>query len=127
MLGNIKSYVGDIILQIYTTQIKYTNLDKIINNPDYLILDYKNKVFSPIRGIILGRKNGRLTDKQFKQMYYDFLKESYKLNKEQWKYLLDKSKIIIASNSYYYEYADRVLLAKFLEQFSAEIKGEITI
>jgi len=60
-------------------------------------------------------------------MYYDFLKESYETNKEEFNYLLNKEKIIIASNSYYYEYADRVLLAKFLEKLGAEIKGEITI
>jgi hypothetical protein len=60
-------------------------------------------------------------------MYYDFLKESFKFNETQWDSLLNKNKIIIASNSYYHEYADRVLLAKFLENYSASYKGEIEI
>ena len=119
---------GDIIpLQIYTEQIKYTNYNKIKQNPDCLILDQTNKNFSPNRGISLGHKNFRLTNKQFKQMYYDQLIKSYKNNKNIFNEILSKDTIIIASNTYHHEYADRVLFAKFLENYGAEYKGEIEI
>jgi hypothetical protein len=116
-------------LQIYTTQIKYTNLYEIKNNPDILDIDYLtgNKIFRPNRGIALGRRNNRLSDSQYKQMYLNQLIKSYEENNGDWSNLLIKENIILASKMYYYEYADRVLLAKFLENYGANYKEEIII
>ena len=60
-------------------------------------------------------------------MYYNQLIESYKYNRREFTKLLNQEKIILISNSYHYEYADRILLAKFLEKLGANYIKEIEI
>jgi hypothetical protein len=60
-------------------------------------------------------------------MYLNQLIKSYEGNIEDWRSLLNKEKIILASKIYHHEYADRVLLAKFLENYGAIYNKEIII
>jgi len=60
-------------------------------------------------------------------MYHNQLIESYKYNRKEWNSLLNNNIITIISNSYHYEYCDRVLLAKFLEKLGANYIKEIEI
>jgi uncharacterized protein YeaO (DUF488 family) len=142
MLGNIKSYVGDNILQIYTAQIKYTNLYEIKQNKDTLDVTIKSgkdikslkapdeiagKVFAPSWGMVMGHKNLRLTDEQYTQMYYKLMRQNYKNNREEWEKLLAREKVVLLCYCYSGAFCHRYLLKDMLVKAGAEYKGEIEI
>jgi uncharacterized protein YeaO (DUF488 family) len=77
--------------------------------------------------MVLGHKNGRLTDKQYTQMYLKMMRESYKNNRRDWDELLNKEKVILMCYCYPGAFCHRHLLSKILVQLGAEAKGEIRI
>lgn len=116
-------------LQIYTTQIKYTNFNKIKENPNCLDITRKtgNLIFAPTWGMILGLKNMRLSEEKYTKLYYKLMRKSYKNNRKEWDKLLAKEKIIICCYCYNGAFCHRYLLAKILEKLGAEYKCEIEI
>jgi hypothetical protein len=116
-------------LQVYTAQIKYTNLYEIKNNPDCLDVTIKSgsKIFAPTWGMVMGHKNLRLTDDQYKDMYYKLMRQSYKINRKEWDELLAKDKIILMCYCYNGSFCHRYLLRDILVKLGAEDKKEIII
>jgi uncharacterized protein YeaO (DUF488 family) len=116
-------------LQVYTAQIKYTNLHEIKTNPDCLDITIKSgsKIFAPSWGMVMGHKNLRLSDTQYTQMYYKLMRVSYKNNKKEWEELLAKEKIILMCYCYDGSFCHRYLLRDILVKLGAKAKEEIII
>jgi len=77
--------------------------------------------------MVMGHKNLRLTDKQYTQMYYKLMQQSYKNNRKEWDEILSREKIILCCYCYDGAFCHRYLLRDILVKLGAEEKGEINI
>ena len=77
--------------------------------------------------MVMGHKNLRLTDEQYKDMYYKLMKQSYKNNRNEWDNLLAKESIILMCYCYPQSFCHRYLLRDILVKLGAEAKEEIII
>jgi uncharacterized protein YeaO (DUF488 family) len=79
----------------------------------------KDYTFSPSWDIVMGHKYGRITDDQYKTMYYRMMLRSLKANPAKWKDLLSKGVITLMCFCKPGEFCHRVLLANFIVLIAA--------
>lgn len=108
------------MLMVYTSTIR-------TNDPDNLNITVKSgdKVFAPTWDMVMGHKNGTLTDEQYTDMYRELMLKSWKKNRWRWAELLQQERVVLVCYCRPGEFCHRVLLAGILEKLGATYCGEI--
>lgn len=108
------------MLNVYTSTIRSSD-------PDRLDITVKSgdKVFAPTWDMVMGHKNGTLTDEQYTEMYRELMLKSWKNNRWRWNELLQQDRVVLTCFCKHNTFCHRVLLAKMLEKLGALYCGEI--
>jgi hypothetical protein len=107
-------------LSVYTSQYKYDKdcrLDITVKTGIH--------IFAPTWDMVMDHKDGKITDKEYTDMYYAKMRESYKHNKDYWEWLLKQDKVVLVCFCKPGNFCHRYLLANILEKLGAKYEGEI--
>jgi len=112
-------------LQVYTTVIRRGN--PACENIYFMNITVKsgNTAFAPTWPMVMGIKNGTMTEAEYSRRYSNIMQLSQEQNPQLWKDLLNREKAILACFCKPGEFCHRILLAKILEQMGAQYVGEI--
>lgn len=108
------------MLEVYTSQYRY-------NGPDRLDITVKSgkKAFAPSWEIVMGVKNGTMTQQQYIVKYNEMMNKSMANNSKIWQELLSRNRVVLVCFCPKGAFCHRVLLAKILEMRGAKYLGEI--
>lgn len=77
-----------------------------------------NKLFAPTWDIVMGIKEGKITEEEYTQRYYQLMRESYKQHKAEWLALFQHKVVILACYCADGAFCHRHLLANILEKIA---------
>lgn len=107
------------MLSVYTSQYRYSGEDRLD-----ITVKSGNKLFAPSWEMVMGHKNGTLSDEQYISMYYDKMRKSYKNNKKKWQELLDKEQVTVVCFCGKGKFCHRLFFADILVKLGAKYMGE---
>ena len=112
-------------LKVYTTVIRRNN--PVCKDPDFLDITVKSgdQNFAPTWDIVMGVKNGTITELEYERRYKNLMDLSCERNPKRWNEILSKERIVLGCFCKPGEFCHRILLAKLLVQFGAAYLGEI--
>lgn len=85
-------------------------------------------IFAPSWDIVMAHKNKKITNDQYRIVYYHLMRGSYKLNTEMWLDILNnKEYIVFACFCGANDFCHRFELANIYVKLGAEYKGEIRV
>jgi uncharacterized protein YeaO (DUF488 family) len=93
-------------LKVYTSRISYSGQGKLD-----ISVKSGDKVFAPTWDMVMGYKNGKLTVKQYTDMYYDLMRKSWRENRERWMQILNADTVVLCCYCAAGEFCHRHLLA----------------
>jgi len=115
-------------MDIYTAQYRYNGPDRL----DITVSKRNNtwgRAFAPTRDIVMGHKNGTLSDKGYTEQYHAMMNTSIKLNVVNWHHLLTLKRVTFVCFCPPDKFCHRVILANIVQVLSPDNKyhGEIHI
>ena len=115
-------------LTVHTIQIPIAHRLGLVNDPRYLDTTVKSgdKTFAPTWKMVMGHKEGGLSDQDYTDQYYAMMRESYRQNRQRWDEILAMNEVILACYCSAETFCHRYLLKDILVKLGAEYKGEIT-
>jgi uncharacterized protein YeaO (DUF488 family) len=108
------------MLKVYTSRINCKDKDKFD-----ITVKTGSKIFAPTWDIVMGLKNGKITQEQYEEEYHRLMVKSYNENREEWNKLLSRDRVVLVCFCRSGDFCHRYLLAKYLVKLGAEYKGEI--
>lgn len=109
------------MLKIYTSQFRYSKPDRFD-----ITVKTGNKTFAPTWDIVLGIKQGKITEHEYKLEYLYLLAKSLKENKQEWDKLLSLDQVTFVCYCPKNAFCHRKILADFLvKHFNCEYLGEV--
>ena len=115
------------MLHIYTIQISLAQRLRLTEDPRYLDTTVKSgdKTFAPTWKMVMGYKQRRISNEEYKQGYYDMMRESYRKNRQRWDEILSIEEVILACYCRADSFCHRYLLKDMLVKCGAEYRVEI--
>ncbi len=109
------------MLKVYTSHYRF-------KGPNRLDITVKNgiKEFAPTWKMVMGSKNGQVSQEEYTDEYINMMRISYRNNRETWEELLTSDEVVLVCFCPAGEFCHRVLLADILEKLGAEYLGEIS-
>jgi len=111
-------------LKVYTVNINLANQLGLL----YADVTVKSgdPVFAPTWDMVMGHKEGRVSDDEYIRRYVDMMRRSYRENGARWEALLGQQEVYLAC----YcrpgaRFCHRYILAEILERLGAQIVGEV--
>ena len=107
------------MLRIYTIQISVAQRLGLTKDSRYLDTTVKSgdKAFAPTWEMVMGVKQGRMTDEKYIQEYYSMMQSSYRNNKQRWDEIISMEEIILACYCRQDFFCHRYLLNDILLQY----------
>jgi uncharacterized protein YeaO (DUF488 family) len=100
------------------------------NGPDRLDITAKGKdhfgiAFAPTWDMVMGYKQGRISEAEYERRYLELLRESWNKRPDAWQNLLGRMEVTLVCFCRSGDFCHRVLLAKLLERhFGFSYRGE---
>jgi uncharacterized protein YeaO (DUF488 family) len=115
------------MLRIYTIQISAAHCLGLTQDPRYLDTTVKSgdKVFAPTWEMVMGVKQGRMSEEDYTRQYYTMMRESYRQSRQRWDEVLDMEEVILACYCRPDTFCHRYLLKDMLVKCGAEYAGEV--
>ncbi len=115
------------MLKIYTIQISVAGKLGITKDPRYLDITVKSgdKAFAPTWKIVMGSKEGRISEEEYTHQYHELMRGSYQKNRKRWDEVLSLDEIILACYCRPDSFCHRYLLKDMLVKCGATYTGEV--
>ncbi len=109
-------------MKLYTAPYRYSGDDRL----DITVKgkDSTGKIFAPTWKMIMGSKEGKISWDDYKGLYKDLMRKSYRLHKEIWDKLLKRDEVTLVCFCKSSTSCHRYLLAEYLSKLGAEYRGE---
>ena len=107
------------MLKVYTSQISYSGTDRMD------ITAKRKTPFSPTWEMVNDYKEGVISERQYRHMYFELMVNSLGRNYPFWTDVLNKPRVTLVCYCAPGKFCHRVLMAKYLEFLGAEYWGEI--
>ena len=117
------------MLKIYTIQISVAKKLGLTGDPRYLDITVKSgdKAFAPTWKMVMGSKEGKISEEEYTKHYLELMRESYQKNRKRWDEILTMDEIILAcycgAGSFCHRYLLRDILVKCGAEYTREIKS----
>lgn len=108
------------MVEIYTAQIRYSGSDRLDTT-----VKSGDKTFAPTWDMVMGHKNGTISDEEYIKRYVVLMRESLKNNRSRWLEVMNMERVVLCCYCRKDKFCHRVLLAKMLEKNGAIYKGEL--
>ena len=107
------------MLKIYTVQISVARKLNLTEDPRYLDITVKsgNRAFAPTWKMVMGYKEGRISEEEYTNQYYQLMRESYLKNRKRWDEILSLDEIILACYCQAGSFCHRYLLKDILTDY----------
>lgn len=115
------------MLQIYSIQISLAQKLGLTEDSRYLDTTVKSgdKTFAPTWEMVMGHKQGKISDEEYVQKYYDMMRDSYQENRHRWDETLSMEEVILACYCRPDSFCHRYLLKEMLVKCGAKYVQEI--
>ncbi len=110
------------MVKVYTAQYNYRGEDRLD-----ITVKLGDKAFAPTWDMVRAYKSGRITQKEYTEMYYALMRRSYRNNRQRWDEVLAMDKVVLVCFCRAGDFCHRLLLAQIFQKVAAEYCGEITI
>ncbi len=110
-------------LQVYTSRISYDGDDGL--NITVKSANLEDRAFAPTWDIVMGHKNGKITDQEYTDEYYRMMRMSYICNTSRWDELLCQERVVLLCYCPPTAFCHRKLLADILVSLGALYMGEV--
>ncbi|QST02112.1 hypothetical protein IMZ31_21925 (plasmid) [Pontibacillus sp. ALD_SL1] len=110
------------MVKVYTSQFSYrgpNRLDTTVKSGD--------KTFAPSWEMVMGIKNGTLSEEGYTDQYVERMRNSYRQNKSRWEEVLNMGEVVLVCYCNKDKFCHRKLLARLLAKGfdEAEYVGEV--
>ena len=115
------------MLKIYTIQIAVAKSLELIKDSRYLDITVKSgdKTFAPTWKMVMGTREGKISQEKYTRQYYDLMRQSYRQNRKRWDEILAMDEIILACYCRADSFCHRNLLKDMLMKRGAVYVREI--
>ena len=98
-----------------------------MRDPRYLDVTVKSgdKAFAPTWKMVMGVKQGRMSEEEYTREYYERMRESYRQNRQRWDEVLSMEEAVLACYCRAGSFCHRYLLKDMLVKCGAEYAGEV--
>lgn len=110
-------------MKVYTTRIqaKENSIEHVID----ITVKTGLQTFAPTWEMVIGLKKGKISWKQYKELYLEKMRDSYRKHRPTWERLLKRDKVVLACYCAKPDQCHRSILADILVKLGAEYGGEI--
>ena len=112
------------MLKIWTSSIKtfrgQNGLDVSVKGGDPI-----GRIFAPTWRIVIGVKQGTLTERDYELEYHRLMLESYSQHRDVWDSLLAKDEVVLLCYCKKGAFCRRLLLAQYLQKLGGDYCGEL--
>ena len=110
-------------MKVFTAQMSKINR----SNPEHMDITVKSgiKMFAPTWDMVMGYKDGRISEEEYTEMYYNLMRQSYRTNREEWDKELSREKLVLFCYCKAGEFCHRLLLKDIFMKLGAEDGGEL--
>jgi uncharacterized protein YeaO (DUF488 family) len=108
------------MLNVYTSQYKYDKENKLD-----ITVKTGLRMFAPTYDMEKDHNSGKLIDEEYKKMYYECMRDSYKIYRDEWEWLLNQKTVVLVCFCKKDECCHRLYLADILVKLGAKYLGEI--
>lgn len=108
------------MVEVFTSQYGYKGSDRLD-----ITVKTSDGLFAPTWDIVMGYKNGILSEREYTNIYLKILKRSYKRNKDKWEEILNRDRVTFVCFCGHGQFCHRLILAKVFEKLGATYRGEI--
>jgi len=108
------------MLEIWTAHISIYDEDRL-----NITVKSGDKAFAPTWDMVLGHKNKKISDEEYKKQYIELMRKSLKENPQKWKDLMNRKRVVLVCYCKEGKFCHRILLAKMLEKSGGKYMGEI--
>ena len=118
------------MLRIYTIQIAVAKSLKLTKDSRYLDVTVKSgdKAFAPTWKMVMGAREGKISQEEYTRQYYDLMRQSYRQNRGRWDEVLAMNEVILAcycrAGSFCHRYLLKDMLMKRGAVYIREIKTQ---
>jgi len=115
------------MLKIYTIQVSVARSLKLTKDPRYLDITVKSgdEAFAPTWKMVMGSREGSISQEEYTRQYYDLMRQSYRQNRERWDEVLAADEVILACYCRAGSFCHRYLLKDMLMKRGAAYVREI--
>lgn len=107
-------------LKVYTSQYSYRGEDRLDTT-----VKTSDGLFAPTWDIVMGIKNKKITEEEYRKQYLQLLRKSYTTKKEQWKEILAKESVTFVCFCKKGDFCHRLILAEIFQRLGAKYIGEV--
>ncbi|MGG4386522.1 DUF488 family protein [Priestia megaterium] len=107
-------------LKVYTSQYSYRGEDRLDTT-----VKTSDGLFAPTWDIVMGIKNKKITEEEYRKKYLNLLRQSYISKKDQWKKLLNKKSVTFVCFCKKGDFCHRLILAEVFQRLGADYVGEV--
>ena len=110
------------MVEIFTSTIRYPKTDQ-----DRLDITVKSGIeaFAPTWDMVMGHKNGTISDRKYRDYYHFMMEESHRNNRHIWDKLLERKRVVLVCFCHPGDFCHRYLLRDILVKLGATNGGEI--
>ena len=109
------------MLKVYTAPIDYDGDKKKLD----VTVKSGDETFAPTWRMVMKTKQGEMSWKEYREEYYEMMRESYRQNQKRWQELLSEEEIVLLCYCRSPEKCHRRLLTEMLGEAGAEYEGEL--
>ncbi len=109
-------------MKIYTAQYEYSGDDRLditVKGKDPI-----GKLFAPTWKMVMGSKEGNISWNEYKVMYKELMRKSYRQNKDIWNEVLNRDEVTLVCFCESGTSCHRYLLANIFPKLGAKYMGE---
>lgn len=110
------------MVKIYTAQYRYSGDDRLditVKGKDPI-----GRLFAPSWEMVMGSKEGRISWPEYKEMYKELMRNSYRQHKDVWGEILNREEVTLVCFCQTGADCHRYLLADYFVKLGAEYMGE---
>ena len=109
------------MLKVYTAPIDYDGDKKKLD----VTVKSGDETFAPTWRMVMKTKQGEMTWEEYREEYYEMMRESYRQNQKRWQELLSEEEIVLLCYCRSPEKCHRRLLAEMLAEAGADYEGDL--
>ncbi len=109
-------------MKLYTAQYRYSGADRLditVKGKDLI-----GKVFAPTWKMVMGSKEGKISWDEYKDMYKDLMRQSYREHRDAWDEVLSREEVTFVCFCKADNPCHRYLLAEYFSVLGADYRGE---
>jgi uncharacterized protein YeaO (DUF488 family) len=108
------------VLQIYTSHHRYQGADRLD-----ITVKTGDPAFAPTWDLVMGSKNGHISEEKYKERYYQLMRQSYTQNRFRWNELLSQDRVTLVCFCPSGQFCHRLILAEILEKLGGKYVKEV--